>query len=207
MGDSDMGLLARWSQRRQKVEAENVAEELAAEQADELAVIETTEPSQQTITPVEDEESETVLTAEDLPDPEQIEVGGSFADFMGSNVDPQAKTDALRALWKQPHFNEVDGLVEYGLDYTNQPKLSAKVSAELAQKVFRHILKSEDDENEDETLVASKADVQADNIDVLDKSCDDGLANAEQSIEGVTQDNLAGVTQVLPQNEPEPSKA
>lgn len=204
MSEKELGLLARWSQRRQNVEAEHEAESIAEEQIEEntngLVCEESSEAHVQAESANEADSPETLLTAEDLPDPKQIEVGGSFADFMGTNVDPQAKTDALRALWKQPHFNEVDGLVEYGLDYTNQPKLSAKVSAELAQKVFRHILKSEDEEAEE---LASKEATRTEVLTISEGSEAGTVTNEPENAESITQDNLASVTPALSQNEPE----
>lgn len=210
MSEKELGLLARWSQRRQNVEAEReaeiIAEELVEEKNNELVCEESSEAHVQTESANEADSPEALLTAEDLPDPKEIEVGGSFADFMGTNVDPKAKTDALRALWKQPHFNEVDGLVEYGLDYTNQPKLSAKVSAELAQKVFRHILKSEDEEAETEEL-ASKEATSTEVLTTLEDNEAGIVTNELENTESITQDNLASVTPALPQNEPESKDA
>ena len=143
------GFFSRWSQRREQVAAEEaaLANQTTAEKIAEstptttvdTAIVEPAAipPNAQDALPRPDEDPNRILTAEDLPNPEEIEIGGSFAKFMGANVDPAAKTAALRALWKQPHFNEIDGLLEYALDYSNQPKLTPEVSAELAQKVFR----------------------------------------------------------------------
>lgn len=146
MSDKPSGLFTRWTQRRQQVEEERLAEEvaIATEQealADEVLL---DQESEQALDQEADDEAK-VLTAEDLPDPEKIEVGGSFASFMGANVDPTAKAAALKALWKQPQYNEIDGLLEYALDYTNQPKLSAEQSAEIAKKIFRYVTKKEDE--------------------------------------------------------------
>ena len=67
---------------------------------------------------------------------------------MAKSVDPTTKAAALRALWKQPQYGHIDGLLEYALDYTNQPLLSADVSAELASKVFRYVIEKEKPEPE-----------------------------------------------------------
>lgn len=155
------GLLSRWNLRRQKVEqeaeletAEVVETQIETEEATTTVTVESESTS---VEAVESDEAQ-LLTAEDLPDPEKIEVGGSFASFMGANVDPAAKSAALKALWKQPHYSEIDGLLEYALDYSNQPKLSADVSAELAKKVFRHVVKEKDDEEENEEALALESD-------------------------------------------------
>lgn len=185
MSDKPSGLLARWNLRRQQVQAEEEAEAVApstAEENETLSQEPTLDSTEQAI-----EGGEKLLTAEDLPDPEKIEVGGSFASFMADNVDPNAKTAALRALWKQPHYNEIDGLLEYALDYSNQPKLSADVSAELAKKVFRHVIKDKDEQEE----------VTAEEMTAEIESVEDHH-NVDASA-----DILDATTRELSQNEPE----
>ncbi|WP_252345839.1 DUF3306 domain-containing protein, partial [Shewanella indica] len=131
------GFLSRWALRKQQVqEGETPVDEPLQEIPPQAEAVAEAEPETQTaLAPLPETETqeEKLLTAEDLPDPSGIEVGGSFASFMAKNVDPAVKTAALRTLWKQPHFNEIDGLLEYALDYSNQPKLSAEASAELAK--------------------------------------------------------------------------
>lgn len=151
------GFLSRWSQRREEVakEAEQIeqAESLPESVADDEKDLSSPDTANVSTEALPDAEPQ-ILSAEDLPDPETIEIGGSFASFMGANVDPAAKAAALRALWKQPQYNHIDGLLEYALDYSNQPKLSAEVSAELAKKVFKHVIEKEEkpDESVDEAL-------------------------------------------------------
>ncbi|MCG9966175.1 DUF3306 domain-containing protein [Shewanella cutis] len=200
------GFFSRWSQRREQVAAEEAAvktqttaEELTEDKAEEV----TQEPvavqeSQASLTRT-DEDPNRILTAEDLPNPDEIEIGGSFAKFMGANVDPAAKTAALRALWKQPHFNEIDGLLEYALDYSNQPKLTPEVSAELAQKVFRFITKDSEESEEDPTSRPEDAVMSAENtIESKNSDVESQLATTQIA------DNLDGEADDLPQNAPEP---
>ncbi|WP_285163834.1 DUF3306 domain-containing protein [Shewanella goraebulensis] len=161
MSDKPRGFFSRWSERREQVEAEAAQEQADKKLLAESAQTESTDGSEhlETQTVASDaDQADKILEAEDLPDPEKIEVGGSFASFMGANVSPEAKSAALKALWKQPQYNEIDGLLEYALDYSNQPKLSAEVSAELAKKVFRNVMKDEEETAEDETLLASEGD-------------------------------------------------
>jgi hypothetical protein len=148
MNDKAEGLINRWELRRQRV----------AEEAEQEALLQhTLDHADNTDTlPVEtlqdvstiDHEPDEVTESEPLPDPSTIEVGGSFARFMAKSVDPTTKAAALRALWKQPQYGHIDGLLEYALDYTNQPLLSADVSAELANKVFRYVIEKEQPEPE-----------------------------------------------------------
>ncbi|MBV7316060.1 DUF3306 domain-containing protein [Shewanella sp. NIFS-20-20] len=168
---AEKGLLSRWQLRRQQVAAEAEAEQ--AQFAQQQASLEAKlEPSSL-------DDGEVVGEAEvvELPDPEKIEVGGSFASFMADNVDPLAKKAALRALWKQPHFNEIDGLLEYALDYSNQPKLSAEVSEELVNKVFKRVIEREQQELAEQQ--AREAAQLAEHDDVLEASS--GVAEGQDT--------------------------
>ncbi|MCL1095352.1 DUF3306 domain-containing protein [Shewanella kaireitica] len=194
------GLLSRWNLRRQKVEQEAEADieppvAVEAKVETEDAAIPATPSAESSSGDVVESDEAQLLTAEDLPDPEKIEVGGSFASFMGANVDPAAKSAALKALWKQPHYSEIDGLLEYALDYSNQPKLSADVSAELAKKVFRHVVKDKDDEEENEEALALESDEMTSTEETVQ-------VEAVSDIETVS-DILDEDDELLSQNEPE----
>lgn len=201
------GFFSRWSQRREQVAAEEaaLAAQTTAENLAEVKPDTTAEPAATTSEPQDalpktEEDPNRLLTAEELPNPEEIEIGGSFAKFMGANVDPAAKTAALRALWKQPHFNEIDGLLEYALDYSNQPKLTPEVSAELAQKVFRFITKENEESDEDLASIPNDAVVNTENaMESKNSGVETELANTQIT------DNLDGETDDLPQNAPEPT--
>ncbi len=191
MSDKPRGFFSRWTERREQVEAE--AAELAQQeqQAQALQAQADNEeiPSNDAqAESAEADQPEKILEAEDLPDPEKIEVGGSFASFMGANVSPEAKSAALKALWKQPQYNEIDGLLEYALDYSNQPKLSPEVSAELAKKVFRNVMKDEEETAEDEELLASEG--------------DDTVGDAADAPQGINEKSeLVAETDLINQND------
>lgn len=137
----------RWQQRIKSVEEEeNTFSSLSSQQVSNKPIIKITD--NETVTNEKNEEK--LLTLDDLPDPSAISIGGSFAQFMAKNVDPIAKKMALRSLWKQPHFNEIDGLLEYGLDYSNQPTLSDSESAHLMKKVFRYVVDEIKENKEDD---------------------------------------------------------
>lgn len=207
MSDKPSGFFSRWQQRRQQV-AEEAEKEL--QQPDVTETIEqqqVTEIKEEASTQavVESEDENRILTAEELPDPDKIEQGGSFAAFMAKNVDPLAKKAALRALWKQPHFNEVDGLAEYALDYSNQPKLSAEDSAELVKKVFRRVIEREEKEKAEQEEAARLASQQQ-------ADAEQGTAETAQLVEPTEQveqieDSLNEGQHGLTQNVPdEPSQ-
>ncbi|WP_394132573.1 DUF3306 domain-containing protein [Shewanella maritima] len=202
------GFLSRWQQRRENValeeqqakvaETEEVVEQAASDADVQLA-------QEQLAQEPEATEEPKTLTAEDLPDPESIEVGGSFASFMADNVDPAAKQAALKALWKQPQYNEIDGLLEYALDYTNQPKLSADVSAELAKKIFRHVVKEEPEEEEQEQLAQQE---QGDDLSLAQSeqalpTCDEAIETAENA--PLVQPSQTNTTKAMSDNQVEHS--
>lgn len=188
MSDTSQGFLSRWQARREAVAAELAAEDVeltsAAEpsspdSADTVAAEASAETAIDAQQPAVDGAEEAELAAEPLPDPENIEVGGSFARFMSNDVDPLTRTAALRALWKQPQYNHIDGLIEYALDYSNQPKLSVDASMELAKKVFRHVVESATEEVEAEA--SALAATTEDNLpEVADEVSQNGQAQGDE---------------------------
>ena len=63
-----------------------------------------------------------------LPDPDTLDLAGDFAAFLRDGVDPLIRRTALRRLWRlDPAFSELDGLVEYGADYTDATRTPAAV--------------------------------------------------------------------------------
>lgn len=188
MSDTSQGFLSRWQARREAVAAEQAAEDVeltsAAEpsspdSADTVAAKASAETAIDAQQPAVDGAEEAELAAEPLPDPENIEVGGSFARFMSNDVDPLTRTAALRALWKQPQYNHIDGLIEYALDYSNQPKLSVDASMELAKKVFRHVVESATEEVEAEA--SALAATTEDNLpEVADEVSQNGQAQGDE---------------------------
>ena len=55
----------------------------------------------------------------DLPDIDSLHQGSDFTVFMRPGVPEELRTLALRRLWRlDPSFSRLDGLVEYGEDYT-----------------------------------------------------------------------------------------
>ncbi|SDI30511.1 Protein of unknown function [Ferrimonas sediminum] len=166
MSDTKSGLLSRWQQRLTKVKEEEQALESSLEPASpaeaELPVSQEGEP----VAEVEAESAEVGAAAEAgepdaLPDPDAIEEGGSFAQFLAEGIDPDKKKSALQALWRQPQYNVTDGMAEYALDYSNQPKLSAQVAKEVAKKVFRHLDAKLEEERRQEALAKAQAEAPA----------------------------------------------
>lgn len=99
-----------WARRKAGVEAEVAAEAraedvaLAAQRAAELA-----------------DKSDAELLAElQLPDPDSLGQGDDFTVFLTEAIPARIRTRALRRLWlSNPVLANVDGLVDYGEDFTD----------------------------------------------------------------------------------------
>jgi hypothetical protein len=109
------GFLRRWSRR--KAEARGPAAPPAA------ASSEFPEPvlasPQQTPEPAAD--APAPIDPKDLPDIESLDASSDFTVFMRPGVPEHLRTLALRKLWRSdPIFSKLDGMVEYGGDYTIQ---------------------------------------------------------------------------------------
>ncbi len=99
-----------WSRRKAGVQAEAEAETAAieaqalAEQQAEL-----------------DEKSDAEILAEfNLPDPDALQAGDDVSGFMAKAVPDRVRRRALRRLWRlNPVLANIDGLVDYGEDYTD----------------------------------------------------------------------------------------
>ncbi|WP_164661121.1 DUF3306 domain-containing protein [Tropicibacter sp. Alg240-R139] len=98
-----------WSKRKAAVQAETEADEsaLALQQEDtEMEV---------------DERSDAEILADlNLPDPDGLQMGDDVSGFMAKAVPDRLRRRALRRLWRlNPVLANVDGLVDYGEDYTD----------------------------------------------------------------------------------------
>jgi hypothetical protein len=182
MNDKAEGLINRWELRRQRVAEEAEQEALLQHTLDHADDTDTLPAETLQDVSTIDHEPDEVTESEPLPDPSTIEVGGSFARFMAKSVDPTTKAAALRALWKQPQYGHIDGLLEYALDYTNQPLLSADVSAELANKVFRYVIEKEQPEPELDADLAQTDLAQTDLAETALAEQTDSITEEEQIV-------------------------
>lgn len=103
----DPGASDFWSRRKARVAEEAEAEEVALE-----ARVVAAEQADKT-----DDE---VLADLGLPDPDTLEPGDDFSGFMARAVPDRIRSRALRKLWlTNPVLANVDGLVDYGEDFTD----------------------------------------------------------------------------------------
>ncbi len=101
------GFLDRWSRLKETGEAPEV----------EAPLIEAAEPKAPEVDERTDEE---ILVELGLPDPDGLTLGDDVTGFMSKAVPDRLRRRALRQLWRtNPVLANVDGLVEYGEDYTD----------------------------------------------------------------------------------------
>jgi hypothetical protein len=113
--DADEGFLRRWSRR--KAEARS-PETPPAEAASDCAEPALASPEQM---PEPAASGPAPIDPKDLPDIETLDASSDFTVFMRPGVPEHLRTLALRKLWRSdPIFSKLDGLVEYGEDYTIQ---------------------------------------------------------------------------------------
>lgn len=100
----DEGFLRRWSRRKAEARREIEPEQPQAA-ADPPAA--------------RGEDAEPPVRVEDLPDIATLDAGSDFKPFLRPGVPEHLRKLALRKMWRvDPMFSKLDGLVEYGEDYT-----------------------------------------------------------------------------------------
>ncbi len=112
-GPRNRGIFEAWSQRKARVRAEEeaLARRRAARQAAEARERREAEHAGRS-----DAE---ILAALDLPDPDQLGAEDDFTAFMRAAIPERLRRRALRRLWGvDPLLANVDGLVDYGEDFT-----------------------------------------------------------------------------------------
>lgn len=99
-----------WSRRKAAVQAEAEAERLDAALREEEAAR----------AALEEKSDEEILQDLNLPDPDSLQPGDDVAGFMARAVPERLRRRALRRLWGlNPVLANVDGLVDYGEDFTD----------------------------------------------------------------------------------------
>ncbi|WP_299078493.1 DUF3306 domain-containing protein [uncultured Ruegeria sp.] len=99
-----------WSRRKAAVQAEVDAEHAAVEA--QVVAAQQVE--------LEEKTDAEILAELDLPDPDELQAGDDVSGFMAKAVPDRLRRRALRRLWRlNPVLANVDGLVDYGEDYTD----------------------------------------------------------------------------------------
>ena len=91
---------------------------------------------------VAEKDDATLLAELGLPDPETLEAGDDIRAFMAKAVPEHLRRMALRRLWKvNPVLANVDGLVEYGEDFTDSATVveNLQTTYQVGKGMLSHI--------------------------------------------------------------------
>ncbi|MEK9735226.1 MAG: DUF3306 domain-containing protein [Paracoccaceae bacterium] len=184
-----------WSARRARVaEEEEVLREVESEKA------------QAQLNEVQEEKSdEEILLEHNLPDPDTLTADDNVAGFMAKSVPERLRRRALRRFWRlNPILANVDGLVDYGENYTDAATVveNLKSTYQVGKGMLAHVeylaelAKKKEDEVEQELAEAEEIiEEQTPNDMSLTASDDEvsyGVCNEDQLItpEVVKEDNI-----------------
>ena len=138
---ADEGFLQRWSRRKAEargpVQEREPASDPVAERAD---VAETAAPqARPTATDPRAQDEDAAVDLEALPDVDTLTYESDFTVFMRKGVPSELRKRALQRLWRShPTLANLDGLLEYGEDYTKIG--TAKQVVRTAYQVGRGML-------------------------------------------------------------------
>jgi hypothetical protein len=142
---ADEGFLRRWSRRKTAARSAPVA----------APAVPTEAPSPPEAAPAPSQEAQRQdpqqVDPKDLPDIESLDASSDFTAFMRPGVPAPLRAQALRKLWRSdPVFSKLDGLVEYGEDYTiaSWPKGAIKTAYQVGRGFVNELEKLEGDEAE-----------------------------------------------------------
>lgn len=141
-----------WSRRKAAVQAEAEAEALALEE--QVIAAHHAE--------LEEKSDAEILAEFNLPDPDTLGPGDDVSGFMSKAVPDRLRRRALRRLWRlNPVLANVDGLVDYGEDYTDAASVIENIQTayQVGKGMLAHVealaadaQETEVDEIEAETL-------------------------------------------------------
>ncbi len=162
--EDEKGFLSRWSERKVAVQEEEDAE---AEENLEALKSEFEGADSEALEPNVDPVGEEVEFIPDEEDVEDLDINSDFSKFLQASVPQHIKRMALQKLWRtDPAFAVVDGLLEYGEDFSDLHKKGAIIqSAYQAGKGYlKRKIDSDENATDGETEAADIADAQADDV-------------------------------------------
>lgn len=139
-----------WSRRRAAVQAEQEAE-LEAVRLEEQAEDEARTEAQ---------DDEAVLARLELPAPEEIDTPDDLRKLLDSGIPKRLRQRALRRMWRlNPVLANLDGLLEYGEDYTDAATVvdDLKTTYQVGRGMLRALEKIGGEEGDDTPDAAAEA--------------------------------------------------
>ncbi len=169
MSENEGGFFSRWSQRKQAVKADLVAEDKADKKLQE--------PVQTKAAPLataHQDAAESKAEPVKLPtlaDVEQLTPQSDFSAFMTQGVTPEVRNAAMKKLFTDPHYNVMDGLDIYIGDYNTPDPMPAGMLAKMVGAQFLGLVKAPEDvaqsnplETPIQNLPETSLTAQADNL-------------------------------------------
>lgn len=163
-----------WSRRRKAV---------AQEQADALEA-EAAQAQSETLAALEEKTDEEILSDLNLPNPDTLQPGQDIQAFMAKAVPERIRKRALRQLWKlNPVLANLDGLVEYGEDYTDAATVieNLQTTYQVGKGMLAHI---------EEMARQAEAEAEAENADHAQEP-EDIAADQDEPVEHIDAEENA----------------
>ncbi|NDW53850.1 DUF3306 domain-containing protein [Aliiroseovarius sp. PrR006] len=132
---------------------------------------------------------EDILAELDLPDPDTLVEGDDFKVFLSDAVPARIRTRALRRLWRlNPVLANVDGLVDYGEDFTDAACVveNLQTAYQVGKGMTEHVLEL--------ARRAEEAGAKADNTDTVEEDPAPEMQETEVEVPVL----LAETTEVAP---------
>lgn len=151
-----------WSRRKAAVQAETEAEVIAAEE--QAIAAQHTE--------LEEKSDAEILAEFNLPDPDQLQAGDDVSGFMAKAVPDRLRRRALRRLWRlNPVLANVDGLVDYGEDFTDAACVieNLQTAYQVGKGMLAHV-----------EALATKEDAKDDEVEPEDEVAPEPLMAAQE---------------------------
>ena len=127
-----------WSRRRAGVEAEERAVEARVAEAETAKL--------------EERPDEELLAELNLPEPEALDSPDAIRGFLKEELPQRLKTRALRRMWRlNPMLANLDGLVDYGEDYTDAATVIENMQTvyQVGKGMMTAFLEDEEEEAEE----------------------------------------------------------
>ncbi len=193
---NEENLLSRWSRRKQQAIAETEKEEGLVE----LKYQPEFDGAIQKEGNEQDEQTQPILTDEDMPPIESLTEESDYSGFMSKGVSDELRNLALGKLFRAPSFNIRDGLDEYDEDFTSFEKLGDIVTCDMKHQLEMEAKKKLEDEARNNTEDdAESAQLQEEDVedDILIPSEEEGLQASNDGVADLTSD---ADTEQAPQN-------
>lgn len=165
----DDKFLSRWSRRKAEAKEKPVRPAAPAREADTKGAVAARTEGQPDDGGAEERKPD-AIDLDALPDIDNMDETSDFSVFMQDGIPDALRNRALRKLWQtDPAFNVVDGLVEYGEDFTDLTGVAESVKT--AYKVGKGMVEDEE--------AADAEDAEADAPDAVEAATTQTDTDAE----------------------------